>query len=317
MFRKYFLPIVAITGVALAIIVSARSNKTRPPAAAVSAAPQPPYESFVVGAGIIEANTENIAIGTQLPGIVSKLYVHVGSTVRAGDPLFTIDDQAQTALVAVKAGAAEVAEAQLAHARYELSLGEGLTEKRVLSLEDRETRRHNAQLAEAQMTQANAELGAAETDLDRLTVRAPVDGQVMQLKLHLGEFAPTGMLAQPLLLFGNIEPMNVRVNIDENDAWRVRRTASAVGYLRGNKEIHTPLQFVRFEPYVVPKVSLTGDSTERVDTRVLQVIYSFHRQDLPVFVGQQMDVYIDATPDRSLKTPLSSLSSEQRSPRRK
>ena len=85
MFRKYFLPIVAITGVALAIIVSARSNKTRPPAAAVSAAPQPPYESFVAGSGIIEANTENIAIGTQLPGIVSKLYVHVGSTVRAGD----------------------------------------------------------------------------------------------------------------------------------------------------------------------------------------------------------------------------------------
>jgi hypothetical protein len=56
-----------------------------------------------------------------------------------------------------------------------------------------------------------------------------------------------------------------------------------------------PLQFVRFEPYVVPKKSLTGDSTERVDTRVLQVLYSFNRDTLPLYVGQQMDVFIAAT----------------------
>ena len=82
--------------------------------------------------------------------------------------------------------------------------------------------------------------------------------------------------------------------MDENEAWRVRAEAEAIGYLRGNKQISTPLQFVRFEPYVLPKTSLTGDSTERVDTRVLQVIYGFHRGNLPIYVGQQMDIYIDA-----------------------
>jgi len=73
-----------------------------------------------------------------------------------------------------------------------------------------------------------------------------------------------------------------------------RAEAEAIGYLRGNKRINTPLQFVRFEPYVLPKTSLTGDSTERVDTRVPQVIYSFHRGNLPIYVGQQMDIYINA-----------------------
>jgi HlyD family secretion protein len=87
-------------------------------------------------------------------------------------------------------------------------------------------------------------------------------------------------------------------NVDENDAWRVRNNAEAVGYLRGNNQIRAPLKFVRFEPFVVPKMSLTGDSTERVDTRVLQVIYSFERGDLPIYIGQQMDVYIDASADR-------------------
>jgi hypothetical protein len=45
---------------------------------------------------------------------------------------------------------------------------------------------------------------------------------------------------------------------------------------------------------VVPKRSLTGDSTERVDTRVLQIIYKVERDDLPLFIGQQLDVFIDA-----------------------
>jgi hypothetical protein len=66
--------------------------------------------------------------------------------------------------------------------------------------------------------------------------------------------------------------------------------------MRGNRELQTPAQFVRFEPYVVPKRSLTGDTTERVDTRVLQVLYRFNRGDLPVYVGQQMDVFIEAPP---------------------
>ena len=54
-----------------------------------------------------------------------------------------------------------------------------------------------------------------------------------------------------------------------------------------------PLTFVRVEPYVVPKRSLTGDNTERVDTRVLQVIYEVATTDQTLFVGQQMDVFLD------------------------
>jgi hypothetical protein len=67
-----------------------------------------------------------------------------------------------------------------------------------------------------------------------------------------------------------------------------------MGHVRGNAALKTSLRFVRIEPFVVPKRSLTGDSTERVDTRVLQVIYRVERDDLPLFVGQQLDVFIDA-----------------------
>jgi HlyD family secretion protein len=69
-----------------------------------------------------------------------------------------------------------------------------------------------------------------------------------------------------------------------------------VAYLRGNRDIGADLTFYRIEPYVIPKKSLTGDSTERVDTRVLQVLYTFEPGEKPIYVGQQMDVFIETPP---------------------
>jgi HlyD family secretion protein len=95
---------------------------------------------------------------------------------------------------------------------------------------------------------------------------------------------------------GRLKPLHVRVDVDEHEGWRVRAGARAVGQVRGNAALEAPLAFVRFEPVVVPKRSLTGDSTERVDTRVLQVIYRVEDENLPLFVGQQLDVFIEAPP---------------------
>jgi HlyD family secretion protein len=92
-----------------------------------------------------------------------------------------------------------------------------------------------------------------------------------------------------------LKPLHIRVDVDEHEAWRVRPQAKANAAVRGNAELTTALTFVRFEPFVVPKRSLTGDSTERVDTRVLQVIYRIDDESLPLYVGQQMDVFIDGS----------------------
>ena len=55
------------------------------------------------------------------------------------------------------------------------------------------------------------------------------------------------------------------------------------------------MKFVYVEPYVIPKQSLTGYNSERVDTRVLQVIYELPEdRPMDVYIGQQMDVYLKA-----------------------
>jgi RND family efflux transporter MFP subunit len=294
MFRIFILPLLAVIGVGFGFFAAILSARTLAPTPMVSDPPVSPYRIVVVGAGLVESNTENISVGTEIAGIISKINVQIGCQVKKGDPLFTIDDRATRALLASQEAAIKVAEAQLAQAKYQMQIGAELVAKRVISLEDSELRRYAVETAAAQVRLAQEQANATSVELERLTVHAPVEGQVLQLKIHLGEYAPTGVLQQPLLLLGHVEPMCVRVNVDENEAWRVRSEASATGFLRGNKDIRVPLKFVRFEPYVIPKVSLTGESTERVDTRVLQVVYSFDRGSLPIFVGQQMDVFIEA-----------------------
>jgi multidrug efflux pump subunit AcrA (membrane-fusion protein) len=202
-------------------------------------------------------------------------------------------------LARAKAGVAE-AEASRVDAKTLLDLAEAITDRRAISTEDLERRRNALALARArldsaraQVQQAEAAAAAVRTTLERLKVTAPVAGEVLQVNVRPGEFAPSAALSTPLLVLGNLEPLHVRVDIDENDAWRFDKHGKAVAYLRGNRDFSAPLTLAWVEPFVVPKRSLTGDSTERVDTRVLQALYSFDRKRLPAYVGQQMDVFIE------------------------
>jgi multidrug resistance efflux pump len=156
-----------------------------------------------------------------------------------------------------------------------------------------------AQVAQAEslVKQAEADVEATKTEIERLIVRSPVSGEVLQKNTRAGEYVQSGLLATPAMFVGNTDLLHVRVDVDENDAWRIKPGAKARVSLRGNPQIRTDdTTFVRVEPFVIPKRSLTGDSTERVDTRVLQVVYSFPRSAMPAFVGQQVDVRIEAEP---------------------
>lgn len=316
MLPKYTLPVLAVAGFAFGIFSVLKGNQPVPVAPAVVEPAQAPFATFIAGAGIIEARTRNIAIGSALPGLVKALTVKVGDRVKAGVVLFTIDDREAQASLGVRRADLERAQALVLEASASLAdaqtlqrLAESVTDRRAISTEELE-RRRNAVLiakarldsAKAQVLQAESQLMAAQITLDRLIVRAPMDGEILQVNVRPGEFAMAGPLSTPLLVMGNLDQLHVRVDIDENDAWRFRPEGKAVAYLRGNRDFSTPLTLAYVEPYVVPKRSLTGDSTERVDMRVLQALYQFDRRRLPAYVGQQVDVFIEAPGYDSLKS---------------
>src|SRR5687768_12380842 len=95
---------------------------------------------------------------------------------------------------------------------------------------------------------------------------------------------------------GSTESLHIRVDIDEQDIGRYRAGIPGVAMPRGFPDLKYNLRFKRIEPFVVPKRSLTGDNTERVDTRVLQVIYEIEKNEQPLYVGQQVDVFFKLSP---------------------
>ncbi|PYJ59854.1 MAG: secretion protein HlyD [Verrucomicrobia bacterium] len=307
--KKSILPLVALAALTFGIISVVRSQPRRESTAPPSPPPVSSFEHTVAAVGLVETSTENIAIGTPLSDVVAEVLVTVGQSVKTGDPLFKLDDRQRQADLAARQADLRVAEslvnvnaAALDDVARQLNFVENLRDKSAISSEELARRRSAVETAQARLDAAKAQVASAaaqikmiETQIERSTVRAPVDGEVLQVKVHPGEFAPAGVTATPLVLLGRLKPLHIRVDVDEHEAWRVRPEAKATAAVRGNAELKAPLAFVRFEPFVLPKKSLTGDSTERVDTRVLQIIYRIEDDTLPLFVGQQMDVFIDAS----------------------
>ena len=154
-------------------------------------------------------------------------------------------------------------------------------------------------IAEAAVKQVQAQIQQQRTQLELMQIRAPVDGTILQINIRLGEYISVNANQTPVLM-GNMNPIHVRVNIDEEDLPRLKLNAPARAKLRGSLSgQEAQMTFVRLEPYVVPKVSLTGLNIERVDTRVVQIIYAIDPEhslvkERKILVGQLMDIYIDA-----------------------
>ena len=303
----------AMCGV-VAIVMVSRTQAERqmaPPGDPPVMPPQKPFVEAVAATGILEALSENVAIGVPQPGLVTEVFVKVNDAVKKGQPLLVLDSRDLVAeqlstrsQQEISRAQIAVSEAQLAKLESQLARLSGVSDRRAVSLDDLENRKQDVAVAAAQVVAAKAQLAAAETSLqrialliDRLTVRAPRDGTIIQVNVRAGEYAATSPKS-PAMILGDTGKLQVRADIDEQNATRIRTGQQAYGYLKGDPTITFPLEFIRVEPYVIPKVSLTGSSTERVDTRVLQVIYSLTRpQDPPLYVGQQVDVFIEA-PER-------------------
>jgi multidrug resistance efflux pump len=312
-FARQILPALALIGVAIAVWLilaglpdrSTAEPAEQPPKAVGKLANQP----RVAGAGIVEPASEIIDIGAALSGLVTDVRVRPGDRVGQGAVLFTVDaraaraqlDQAQAAIGEARAAIAEASAAQKT-ARQQLALYRSLTDPAAVSRaeviraegeEAAATSRLN--LARARLASAEAAAAAARTEIERLVVRAPIAGEILAVNIRKGEFVSTqgGGNSQPFIQMGQTNPLHVRVDIDENEVSRVALGEPAVISPRGAAELHVEATFVRAEPQVVPKRSLTNSAAERVDVRVLQLIYALPPSDA-FRVGQQIDAFIPA-----------------------
>ena len=133
----------------------------------------------------------------------------------------------------------------------------------------------------------------SQATLSQFKLKAPVDGIILKVFIKSGEYI-SDSTQNPLLTMGNDKPLHVRVQIDENDAWRFDAKAKAIAYLRSNKDISMSLSFIRIDPFAISKQQLSGSSKDLVDTRIIEVVYKVEGEPKNVFIGQQLDVFIEA-----------------------
>lgn len=299
---SFYLAVAGIVGTVLLV----NQLRAKPPIPPPLAEPtRSPFANTLAATGIIEAVRENVRIATPKSGLIQKVFVDVGSSVKEGDPLLLLDDRearsqldsAKSQLAALEASV-KLDEVQTADLEDQLGRVQKLARDRVASDDELKRKEFALQAMQAHLGKSKADLVAAKqqveqakVELEILTVRAPRDGVILQLNTRSGEYANV-LATDPLMILGEVNRLQIRGDIDEQNAPLFEPGQPAVAYLKGDTKNQIPLHFVRVEPFVVPKKSLTGDSTERVDTRVLQVIYQLERPSTPLYVGQQVDVFI-------------------------
>jgi HlyD family secretion protein len=143
---------------------------------------------------------------------------------------------------------------------------------------------------------------AAAALLSKYSIRAPTDGVVRSIQAAVGSYvSPQGAYdsytqgMNPLIVMSTPDDnLQVRVYVDEilihrlTDMSKIR----AEMFIRGT-EIHVPLTFTRVQPYVSPKIELSDARQERVDLRVLPLIFRFAgTKELNLYPGQLVDVYV-------------------------
>jgi multidrug efflux pump subunit AcrA (membrane-fusion protein) len=296
----------AFAGVGFAAWVLIGANKTEPMPTPISEPPRSPYEQTVAASGIIEAVNENVRIAPPTAGLITKMFVVVGDQVTEQAPLFQLDDRDLRAQLLSREAAIPPLQAQIDEQQYRIKdldtqwrRLKSVHDERAVSDDDLkrtwyalEMAKRSLQRFDANLKQAIAQRDEIMLLLDRITVRAPRNGTVLQVNVRAGEYATPGS-SEPLMLLGETQRLQIRADVDEVNAPMVAPQAAAVASLKSMAGTQIPLTFVRIEPYVVPKKSLTGENIERVDTRVLQIIYRFDRPPFPVYAGQQVDVFIE------------------------
>jgi HlyD family secretion protein len=304
------LSIVAGLGIIIGIVGVFFSNRTPTPLPPVTVNYNP-YEHGIYTTGIVESKQltgENINIFPQVSGAITKVFVQDGKHIKKGEPILTLDDSVQKEIVERDAAQIRYAQVSLFNLQQQLN-----KTKRSYTLDAKSVSKNSLDNAinavaiqKENLNIAVKTYDADKAELDRYTLTAPEDGVILRIGVAVGDYGSPqgrydantqGML--PLVEMGEIEPyMEVRCFLNEIlvPSLPQSKKLTASMFVRGVTNKGIALEFVKIQPFLIPKVELSNQRTEHIDTRVLPIIFKFQKpNDMNIFPGQLVDVYIRGT----------------------
>jgi HlyD family secretion protein len=198
-------------------------------------------EQSVTATGSVSA-VVTVQVGSQVSGVISKLGADFNSQVKEGDIVAQIDPtrfranlaQADATLKSSIAAEARAA-VSVRQAKLDLDRAQTLVTKQVLGAADFDAARTkydqavaDVAAAAAQTAQARAAVGVARVDVERTTIRAPIDGVVLQRSVDVGQTVAASLQAPVLFTIAqDLSRMEVHAAIDEADVGKLREGQEA------------------------------------------------------------------------------------------
>lgn len=171
----------------------------------------------VTATGTLEA-TNTVVVGTQVSGVIEKLYVDFNSKVKKGQLIAELDKS--TLLSNLENAEADIinAEAELEYQESVFERNKKLFEKEMVSENDYDLSKYNHKKSEASLKSAKANLSRAKQNLGYTSIYAPIDGIVMNRAVEEGQTVAASMNTPELFTIANdLTEMQVEADVDEAD----------------------------------------------------------------------------------------------------
>nr|WP_297654864.1 efflux RND transporter periplasmic adaptor subunit [uncultured Prevotella sp.] len=165
---------------------------------------------------------QDVEVRPKVSGFITKVYVHEGQTVSAGQPLFSIDSETYQAAVRQCAAAVNTAKAQANTARLTYLNNKKLFDSKIIGQYELSTAANSLATAQAQVAQAEASLASAREQLAWCTVKSPSAGVVGSLPLKEGALVSAS--GQALTTISNISTMEVFFSLSETQILNMTKT---------------------------------------------------------------------------------------------
>lgn len=230
-----------------------------------------PARGLISGHGIVEPADREVKIGAQVSGVIGRLEVAEGQVVEKGAPIVSMLSDAERAEVAARSADVEAAQERAKLSASIAARIEKLSRSGASTGDEQDRAVAQAAIDRASVKQAEARLVEAKSRLDRLTVRAPAAGTVLQLLVREGEYY-NPQAGTALATIGDLSKIRVRMDVDERQIGQVREgqagwvTAKAFGDRRFAGKV------VEIGKRMGRKNVRTDEPTERIDTKVLEVL---------------------------------------------
>lgn len=171
----------------------------------------------ITATGTIEPVTE-VTVGTQVSGIIDKIYVDYNSTVTKGQLIAEMDRVTLQSELASQRAAYNGAKAEYEYQKKNYERNKGLHEKQLISDVDYEQIVYNYEKAKSSFESSQASLAKAERNLSYATITSPINGVVTSRSVEEGQTVASGFSTPTLFtIAADLTQMQVVTDVDEAD----------------------------------------------------------------------------------------------------